>query len=206
MTTPARPSPSAPRRSDTRVVLVCVGVTFGMLGAAFASVPLYRWFCATTGYGGTPMIATAAPTEAHGRPIEVRFDTNVFSPLPWRFTAESGAVRIATGETVTVLFRIENASDEPTRGVATFNVTPPLAAAHFNKLACFCFTEQTLGPREVIEAPVTFWVDRDIDADKNVAGLAGLTLSYTFFTAPTKSVGFTAPTRSAAIEPTKPAL
>jgi cytochrome c oxidase assembly protein subunit 11 len=166
------------------VAVVLVGLTFGMLGAAFASVPFYRWFCATTGYGGTPSVASAAPEEAIGRPIEVRFDTNVHAGIPWNFTPEVAAVTVGLGETKTVHFRITNTSDKRTRGVATFNVTPTLAAYYFTKLACFCFTEQTLEPGQTIEAPVTFWVDRDLDRDKNVTGLAGLTLSYTFFAAP----------------------
>lgn len=176
----ARPTP----RGNGRVAVVLAGLTFGMLVAAFASVPFYRWFCATTGYGGTPAVATTAPIEAPGRPIQVRFDTNVNGGLPWTFTPDVSAVTVGLGETVTAHFRIENRSDKPTRGVATFNVTPPLAAYYFTKLACFCFTEQVLAPGEVIEAPVTFWVDRALDGDKNVSGLAGLTLSYTFFTAP----------------------
>lgn len=182
----AEPHPQAPPRrpSNARVVVVCLGVTFGMLGAAFASVPFYRWFCATTGYDGTPTIASTAPTAAPGRPIEVRFDTNLQSGLPWRFAPEVPRVEVAVGAATTVLFRIENTSDRPTRGVAAFNVTPPLAAYWFTKLACFCFTEQVLAPHEVIEAPVTFFVDAGIDTDKNVKGLGSLTLSYTFFVAP----------------------
>lgn len=189
MSEPCAPLPSPPPdrpapRGNGRVAVVLAGLTFGMLGAAFASVPFYRWFCATTGYGGTPTVATKAPEEALGRPIEVRFDTNVHAGIPWTFTPDTPAVTVRLGETVTVHFRIQNTSDKRTRGVATFNVTPPLAAYYFTKLACFCFTEQVLEPGEVIEAPVTFWVDRDLDRDKNVTGLAGLTLSYTFFAAP----------------------
>ena len=201
--TPAAPHPTPPdrparplrravdrrddRRAHARVGLAAAGFAAGMLGLAFASVPLYRWFCATTGYGGTPMVATAGPQTAPGRPIEVRFDTNVRGDLVWSFAAETRAVTVATGETTTVLFRIANTSDRPQTGVAAFNVTPPLAAAHFMKLACFCFEAQTLAAGETIEVPVTFWVDRDIDGDKNVAGLAALTLSYTFFPAATPS-------------------
>ncbi|MER2605634.1 MAG: cytochrome c oxidase assembly protein [Siculibacillus sp.] len=185
MTAPDAPSGSPrPRSGNGTVVMVCLAVTFGMLSAAFASVPLYRWFCATTGYGGTPMQATTGPQGAPGRVVEVGFDTNVFNGLPWGFESEVPAARVTTGEMVTVTFRIENLSDEETHGIATFNVSPPLAAAYFTKLTCFCFSEQVLKPREVIEAPVTFYVDQGIDRDKNVAGLAQLTLSYTFFATP----------------------
>ncbi len=193
-------TPPPPHRgSNTRVLVVCLGVTFGMLGAAFAAVPFYRWFCATTGYDGTPTVATAAPAVAPGRHIEVRFDTNVNGGLPWRFSPLVDRMDVAMGEANTVLFRIENTSDKPTRGVAAFNVTPPLSAYWFTKLACFCFTEQTLQPHEVIEAPVTFYVDPGLDGDKNVRGLASLTLSYTFFTAPEK------PAETAALDRPLPA-
>jgi cytochrome c oxidase assembly protein subunit 11 len=198
MTGAARPRPSSPPRAaarNGRVAWALAGLTAVMIGVSFAAVPFYRWFCATTGYGGTPMVASAAPTEAPGRPIEVRFDTNVNGGLPWRFEAETPSVRVALGETTTVVFRITNTADRPTRGQAAFNVTPPLAAYWFTKLACFCFTEQTLAPGETIEAPVTFWVDRGLDGDKNVAGLAALTLSYTFFATPdgTRSAAREAP-------------
>ncbi len=179
-----RPTVPTKRAGNGRIVVVCLGVTFGMLGAAFASVPFYRWFCAATGYDGTPTVATAAPVVSPGRGIEVRFDTNVNGALPWRFSPAVDRVQVAMGVAETVTFRIENTSDQPTRGVAAFNVTPPLAAYWFTKLACFCFTEQTLQPGEVIEAPVTFYVDPGLDGDKNVKGLTSLTLSYTFFAAP----------------------
>lgn len=181
---PVTPTGRATARGNGRVAVLLAGLTFGMLGAAFASVPFYRWFCATTGYGGTPTVATTAPVEDLGRPIEVRFDTNVQPGLDWSFAPDVPSIRVRLGETVTVHFRIENHSKRRIAGTATFNVTPPLAAYYFTKLACFCFTEQVLEPGAVIEAPVTFWVDRDLDHDKNVAGLAGLTLSYTFFTSP----------------------
>jgi cytochrome c oxidase assembly protein subunit 11 len=188
-----------PRRpSNARVLAVCLGVTFGMLGAAFASVPFYGWFCATTGYGGTPTVASAAPITAPGRPIEVRFDSNLHAGLPWRFAPEVPRVEVALGVATTVLFRIENTSDQTTRGVATFNVTPPLAAYWFTKLACFCFSEQVLAPHEVIEAPVTFFVDAGLDTDKNVKGLTSLTLSYTFFAAPDTPRATTAAAEGAA--------
>jgi cytochrome c oxidase assembly protein subunit 11 len=85
------------------------------------------------------------------------------------------------GEVATVHYRIENLSDQETRGVAAFNVTPELAGAYFNKIACFCFTEQTLKPHEVIDAPVTFYVDASADDDKNIESVTTITLSYTFF-------------------------
>lgn len=182
MSAPTRPAQDrAAARANGRVGVICLGIAVGMLGLAFASVPFYRWFCKTTGYDGTPGVATVAPNRVIDRTFEVRFDSNVHAGLPWSFRPEVASVKLKAGEVSTVIYRIENQSDETTRGVAAFNVTPELAGAHFNKLACFCFTEQTLGPREVIEAPVTFYVDPSADEDKNLRGLETMTLSYTFF-------------------------
>lgn len=182
---PAHPTLHGSRegRSHGKVAVICASVVFGMLGLAFASVPFYSWFCRTTGYEGTPTVATLAPAHTIDRVFEVRFDANVFAGLPWAFRPEVASVKLKAGEVATVNYRIENLSDEETRGIAAFNVTPPLAGSHFNKLACFCFTEQTLKPHEVIEAPVTFFVDPGADDDKNLRGLAAITLSYTFFAA-----------------------
>ncbi|MCE1234852.1 MAG: cytochrome c oxidase assembly protein [Hyphomicrobiales bacterium] len=185
MAAPRPPAGHRPTQArNGRVAWALAGLTAVMIGASFAAVPFYRWFCATTGYGGTPTVASVKPADAPGRPIEVRFDTNVHAGLPWRFEPETPAVTVALGEATTVLFRITNTTNRTTRGQAAFNVTPPLAAYYFTKLACFCFTEQTLAPGETIEAPVTFWVDGGLDGDKNVAGLSSLTLSYTFFATP----------------------
>lgn len=186
MSGPRADRPTSRRPRHGMVASACFGLALGMLGAAFAAVPFYSWFCSVTGYGGTPQIGAAAPATAGGREIEVRFDANVFAGLPWRFAPEVPSVRVRTGEATTVRFRIENTSEVETRGRAVFNVTPPLAAYWFTKLACFCFTEQVLKPHEVLEAPVTFYVDAGLDGDRNVRGLAGLTLSYTFFAAETE--------------------
>lgn len=199
MATPTRPAPTPrPPARNGRVALALVGLTAAMVGASFAAVPFYRWFCSTTGYGGTPTVATSKPDETPGRPIEVRFDANVHPGLAWEFRPEVPSIRVALGETATVKFRITNTTDRRTRGTAAFNVTPPLAAFYFTKLACFCFTEQVLEPGQSIEAPVTFWVDKDLDGDKNVAGLASLTLSYTFFASPDAPE---AATRTSATDP-----
>lgn len=196
MTVPAR----APHPRHGRLAALLGGLAFVMLGAAFAAVPFYRWFCATTGYGGTPMIVEKVAT-APGRAIDVRFDTNVAGGLPWHFAPEVSHREVATGTAVTVAFHVTNTSDATTRGVAVFNVTPPLVGAHFGKIACFCFEEQTLAPGETLEAPVTFWIDPAIDADKNVAGLAGVTLSYTFFPVPAAKA---APAQAAGLPAIRP--
>lgn len=176
-------STAATARANGRVALALAGMTAGMLGVAFAAVPFYAWFCRATGYEGTPTVASVAPDRVSDRVLEVRFDANVHAGLDWGFRPEVGSVRVKAGEVATVVYRIENLSDRETRGIAAFNVTPDQAGAHFNKLACFCFTEQTLKPREVIEAPVTFFVDASADDDKNMRGRDTITLSYTFFAA-----------------------
>ncbi|MDK9697061.1 MAG: cytochrome c oxidase assembly protein [Siculibacillus sp.] len=180
---PARAQTKSETRANGRVAAVLFALTGAMLGAAYAAVPFYTWFCRVTGYGGTPAVATVAPGRVIDRVFEVRFDANVHPGLPWRFTPETPSVRIRAGEVATILYRITNLADRETRGTAAYNVTPDQAAGHFNKLACFCFTEQTLAAHETIEAPVTFFVDPDADADKNIKGLASITLSYTFFAA-----------------------
>jgi cytochrome c oxidase assembly protein subunit 11 len=183
-------------RANGRVALLLAGLTAGMLGSAFAAVPFYTWFCRTTGYSGTPGVAAIAPDRVVDRVFEVRFDANVHAGLPWDFRPEVASVKVRPGEVATVVYRIENRSDRETRGTATFNVTPDQAGGHFDKLACFCFGEQTLKPGEVVEAPVTFYVDPDVDRDKNMNGLGTITLSYTFF-----AVDGSAPRAAALVEP-----
>lgn len=153
----------------------------GMIGLAFAAVPFYTWFCKTTGYAGTTGVATVAPDRVIDRRFEVRFDANVHPGLAWSFAPTTKSITVRGGEVATVTYRIENLTDEETHGVAAFNVTPELAGAYFNKLACFCFTEQVLKPHEVIEAPVTFYVDAAADDDKNLKGIETITLSYTYY-------------------------
>ena len=182
-------APSSPRerretataRANGRVAVVLFALTAGMLGAAYAAVPFYTWFCRVTGYSGTPGVASVAPDRVIDRVFEIRFDANVHNGLPWEFRPETPSLRVRAGEVATIVYRITNQSDRETRGTATFNVTPDQAGGHFNTLACFCFTEQTLKPHEVLEAPVTFFVDPEADRDKNLAGVDAITLSYTFF-------------------------
>lgn len=202
MTTARDPrATKATARSNGRVAAALFALTFGMVGLAYASVPFYDWFCRTTGYGGTPSVASLPADRIIDRSFEVRFDSNVFSGLDWSFRPETPSIRVRAGEVATVLYRIENRSDRETRGIAAFNVTPDLAGGYFAKLACFCFTEQTLKPGEVLEAPVTFYVDPAIDADRNLTSLTAITLSYTFFAADkpagrasSAALGATAPT------------
>jgi cytochrome c oxidase assembly protein subunit 11 len=160
-----------------------VVVVAGMVGLAFASVPLYRLFCQVTGYGGTTQQAAAAPDHSIDREVVVRLDGNV-AGLPWDFRPEVPQVKVRLGETALVKFSAENTSEVPVAGTATFNVQPELAGVYFNKIECFCFVEQTLEPGERAELPVQFFVSPDMADDRELAAIRTITLSYTFFPVP----------------------
>lgn len=175
-------------RSTRRVNLTAVvlfGIVAAMTGLAFASVPLYRLFCQVTGFAGTPKtgayVGTASTDGAPGLPVTVRFDANVNAQLPWRFEPVERQVVVRLGEEVLIHYRAQNLSDRPVTGTATFNVTPFKVAQYFNKMECFCFTEQTLNPGEEVSMPVLFYVDPQLFEDPNTAEVRKITLSYTFF-------------------------
>ncbi len=178
--TPQRNTKRAQRKTAAAIGLVAVL----MLGASFAAVPLYRIFCAATGYGGTTQTADRAPASRGLRRIAVRFDANVAPGLSWSFTPETAEVLVRPGETTTVFFRAKNLSDQPTTAQARFNVTPDQAGAWFDKISCFCFSEQKLGPHEEAEWPVVFFLDPKLEQDETMAAVDSLTLSYTFFAPP----------------------
>jgi cytochrome c oxidase assembly protein subunit 11 len=169
------------RRRHRTVALACAVFVVAMVGAAYAFVPLYDWFCRTTGFGGTPIVATAAPAASIARKITVRFDANVAPGLPWTFEPEQREVELNVGETKLVNYVVTSRAKAETVASATYNVSPPEAGGYFNKLQCFCFTEQRLGPGERMEMPVVFFVDPALDADPEFKSLHTITLSYTFF-------------------------
>ncbi len=175
-------------RRIRRTVLACAGTVAGMVGLAYASVPLYDLFCRVTGFDGTPMVGTSPSGQILDRTIAVRFDSNVAPGLNWRFAPETPEVKVRIGETTTVLYRVKNEGSIPTAGLATFNVQPALAGAYFVKIECFCFTEQTLQPGETLESAVVFYVDPGLVQDPNVKDLNSITLSYTYFPAKAKPV------------------
>lgn len=176
---------AANRRRNLTTAVTLFAVAGGMVGMAFAAVPLYRLFCQVTGYGGTPGIEAAAPAPATaGAPkITVRFDANVNSDLPWRFRPAQTAVTVPVGEETLVFYTARNDSDVPVTGTATFNVTPYKAGPYFSKVQCFCFTEQRLEPGEDVSMAVSFFVDPEILKDPNTTDVKTITLSYTFFRA-----------------------
>jgi cytochrome c oxidase assembly protein subunit 11 len=175
------PSPPKPDPRLARTAMICAAVTVGMIGLSFASVPLYDLFCRVTGFGGTPMVATQGADRIDPRQITIRFDSNVAPGLPWRFTPDTTALDVKLGETHTVFYKVQNISDKPLTGVASFNVQPSLTGAYFNKLQCFCFEDMTLAPGEVVDVPVVFFIDPAIGADRDLETTRLITLSYTFF-------------------------
>jgi cytochrome c oxidase assembly protein subunit 11 len=183
MTTGSTPSSGRanPRRGDVVVAAACGVFVALMVGAAYAAVPLYNWFCRTTGFGGTTQVSTAAPTQVLGRTITVRFDANVAPGLPWRFQPEMSSIDVHIGEVLTVNYTVTNLAARETVGQASYNVTPPTTGAYFQKINCFCFTEQTMKAGETREMPVVFYVDPALAQDAEQNGLNTITLSYTYF-------------------------
>jgi cytochrome c oxidase assembly protein subunit 11 len=179
-------SPNAASRSrvarDAAVAAVCGLVVVLMVGAAYAAVPFYNWFCRTTGFNGTTQVATSAPSVAPlDRKIAIRFDSNVASGLPWKFEPEKTEIEVKIGEVVTAFYTVTNQSARTTTGQAAYNVAPLTVGAYFQKINCFCFTEQTMAAGESREMPVVFYVDPAIVNDSDNEGLNTITLSYTFY-------------------------
>jgi cytochrome c oxidase assembly protein subunit 11 len=153
-----------------------------MVGAAYASVPLYRAFCQLTGFDGTPRRAEQAASRTLDRTLEVRFDANV-RDLPWTFRPQQTSQTLRIGETGLAYFTVTNNSDQPMTGHAVYNVTPQLAGAYFQKLECFCFSDQTIAARTTVEFPVVYFVDPKFAEDFDTRGKSEVTLSYTFYPA-----------------------
>ncbi|MBL0900731.1 MAG: cytochrome c oxidase assembly protein [Reyranella sp.] len=169
-------------RLGRRLVLL----TAGMGGLAYASAPLYDLFCRTTGFGGRPLVAQPGDRPILDRTVAVRFDSNVDSGLPWRFEPLQREVRVRLGEEHLAHYRVTNVSQRPLVGTSTYNVTPEHAGPWFNKLQCFCFTEQLLLPGQSVDMPVVFFVDPELDKDRRYDNIRTITLSYTFFEAKTE--------------------
>src|SRR5438552_12195647 len=179
-TTPRRAMPNLGR--DALVAAICGLVVVLMVGAAYAAVPFYNWFCRATGFKGTTQVATSAPASAPlARKVAVRFDSNVAGGLPWKFEPEKTEIEVRIGEVVTVYYTVTNQSARATAGQAAYNVAPLTVGAYFQKINCFCFTEQTMAAGEKREMPVVFYVDPAIVSDHDNDTLNSITLSYTFY-------------------------
>lgn len=175
-------SETTPKQRSNRVVVgTCLAFVAGMVGMAYAAVPLYDMFCRVTGYNGTTQRVEQASDVVLDEKVRVTFDANTSGGLPWEFKPVQRDIDIRIGETVQVMYRAKNLSSKPTTGQATFNVTPMQAGAYFNKVQCFCFTETTLQPGEEMEMPVVFFVDPEIVKAVETKDIKTLTLSYTFY-------------------------
>jgi cytochrome c oxidase assembly protein subunit 11 len=169
------------RRRDVAVAAACGVFVAAMVGAAYAAVPLYNWFCRTTGFAGTPQVASAAPGHVLDRKVTVRFDANVLGGLPWRFAPEQSSIEVRVGDVVTVNYTVVNEAARETVGIASYNVSPPTVGAYFSKINCFCFTDQRLRAGEKREMTVVFFVDPELVKDSEQDDLNTITLSYTMY-------------------------
>ncbi len=170
-----------PENKNLRVAMTAALGAVTMVGAAFASVPLYDLFCRVTGYGGTTQVAMGEAGAILDREMTVYFDANTSLDLPWTFEPLQRSITVNVGESALAYYRATNTSDVPVTGVATYNVAPYKSAIYFSKIECFCFTEQTLQPGESIDMPVLFFVDPLIDEERRMDDVTAITLSYTFF-------------------------
>ncbi|MDS9467624.1 cytochrome c oxidase assembly protein [Paracoccus sp. MBLB3053] len=167
-------------RSNGRTVLTLVGVVIVMGALSWAAVPFYNWFCRVTGYGGTTNVAERASDVVLDEKIRIRFDSNVDPNMGWTFRPLQREMELRIGENAIAFYEAINTSDVPITGTASYNVAPDVAGYFFNKIECFCFTEQTLQPGERVEMPVSFFVDAGIVDDRDANRVRDITLSYTF--------------------------
>lgn len=170
-------------RSNGAVVFVLVGVIAGMTGLSFAAVPLYRMFCAVTGYGGTPQVGPSIAPGATQRMITVRFNADTNPGLPWQFRPAQKEITLPLGDERLAFYIARNETSEAVTGTSVYNVTPDKVGRYFHKTACFCFNEQTLAAGQEMEFPLSFWVDPKLADDPNTADITTITLSYTFYRA-----------------------
>jgi cytochrome c oxidase assembly protein subunit 11 len=177
-----RPGSDRAGAKNVRLALICGVIFCGMVGAAFAAVPLYRAFCQATGFAGTVRRAAAPPGAVSGRTVEVDFNTNVRG-LAWDFQPNVRSQVARLGDSKLAFFKVTNTSDQPLTGRAVYNVSPDSAGPFFSKLECFCFKNQTLQPHQSAEFPVVYYVDPRFGADDDTRSVKVITLSYTFFPA-----------------------
>ena len=171
---------TAKPRSNARTVRTLIGIVVLMGALSWAAVPFYSWFCKVTGFGGTTNVAEAASETVLDEKIRVRFDANVDSAMGWTFRPMQREMELRIGENAIAFYEAINNTDQPVTGTASYNVAPDAAGYFFNKIECFCFTEQTLQPGERVEMPVSFYVDPEMVTDRDAGRIRDITLSYTF--------------------------
>lgn len=168
---------------NTKMAFNLFALVAGMVMLAYASVPLYRIFCKVTGYGGTPKQAYAAPKNISERVINIEFNADIDPGLPWEFKPGEASHKVKVGEQNLTYFVAHNLENKPVTGHAVYNVLPFKAGAYFNKIQCFCFSEQTLAAGQKVDMPVSFFIDPAILNDPDMDDVNTITLSYTFFPA-----------------------
>src|SRR5210317_79554 len=167
-------------KNKTLTPVLLAGIFFLMLGLSFAAVPLYDIFCRVTGFGGTTQVSKQAPAVVLDKIVSVRFDTNV-NNLPWNFKAKTNVIDVKVGQVNKIEFVVENYSNEPSSGVASFNVSPASFGKYYNKLGCFCFEKQELKAGEKATYVMTFYLDPEMVNDATPKNLEDVTRPYTFF-------------------------
>jgi len=181
MSDPNQQKPHARKSRDLLVAFLCGGFVALMVGVSYAAVPLYSWFCRTTGFGGTTQVAKSLPASESARTVTVRLDSNVAAGLPWRFEPERNTIDVRLGQVATVYYKVTNEAARVTAGQAGYNVSPPTVGIFFEKINCFCFTTQTMQPGETRDMAVVFYVDPKLAKDSELDGVSTITLSYTFY-------------------------
>ena len=164
-----------------KTLLQLVGVVVFMGAMAWAAVPFYNWFCRVTGFGGTTNVASATTGTVLDREIKIRFDGSKARDFPWDFKPSQTEMTLKIGEDGLAFYEAYNPTDKPIAGQASYNVYPYEAGGYFNKIECFCFTEQVLMPGERVQMPVNFFVDPEIVDDPDAKHINHITLSYTFY-------------------------
>ncbi|MCR8547652.1 cytochrome c oxidase assembly protein [Salipiger sp. P9] len=164
-----------------KTLLQLVGVVVFMGAMAWAAVPFYNWFCRVTGFGGTTNVAEGPAGEILDRTIKIRFDGSKARGFPWEFKPVQTEMTLRIGEEGLAFYEAYNPTDHPVAGQASYNVYPYEAGAYFDKIECFCFTEQVLQPGERVQMPVSFFVDPEIVNDRDAKYTKHITLSYTFY-------------------------
>ena len=182
-----KPTPrneNRPLRRDVLIAAGCGVLVAAMVGASFAAIPLYNMFCRATGFAGTTQVSRIAPKHELARELTIRFDSNVAPGLPWKFEPEQNEIKLHIGEVATVHYKVINEAARTISAQASYNVTPTTVGAYFDKINCFCFTQQTMKPGETREMSVVFYVDPSIVKDHEQDDLNTITLSYTFYRLP----------------------
>jgi cytochrome c oxidase assembly protein subunit 11 len=170
------------QRSNKRMAIKLAFVSLFFVGFGFGMVPLYDVFCELTGLNGkTNDVAAVADKNTQvdlSRTVKVEFLSHSMPGVGLSFKPEQFSIRVHPGEISHMNYTVTNTTDKVFVGQAVPSVTPAVASLHFEKLECFCFTQQTFQPGETRIMPVVFVVNPKMDRD-----LGTVTLSYTFFEA-----------------------